>query len=292
MNVRYGRLLVLLIGLVAFSLSLAQFRGMDERIANRESGRVGGDACPVEYADAEFFIEINASAGDAGVQLKLDGTGWNELEMTDPLDNVILEVSAADGPGGSVGAQGLTEFFFESAEPSFEDQTLQELLDLFPEGDYEFVGLTTEGEEICGTAEFTHNIPAKPEPEVCVEDDDEVTICWDPVEDAFDDPNGAEVGDEIEIDMYRVVAEALDEEGEGLETLDVELPGDALCMSLPEEFVDLSPSGEFKFEVIATEDSGNQTIHEGEFALEDTEECDDDDGDSDDESPDDDSSDN
>ncbi len=233
--------------------------------------------CPVEFADAEFFIEINATDGDAGVQLMLDGVGWNELEMTDPLGNVILEVSASAGAGGSIGLQGLTEFFFESAEPSFDDQTLQELLDLFPEGEYEFSGLTTEGEEICGTAELTHNIPAEPEPEVEVEDEDEVEICWDAVEDPFDDPNGAEVGDEIEIDMYRVIVEALDEEGEGLETLDVELPSDALCMSLPEEFLALSPAGEFKFEVIATEESGNQTIFEGEFALDDDDDDDDDD---------------
>ena len=182
MNVRHGRPLIwLVMGSLAFSLALA------------------GDECAVEYDDAEFFIEINATDGDAGVQLMLDGEGWNELEMTDPFDNVILEVQASDGPGGSVGVQGLTEFFFESAEPSFDDQTLQELLDLFPEGEYEFVGVTTEGEEICGTAEFTHNIPAVPVPEVCV-DDDEVEICWDEVEGAFDDPNGAEVGDEIEID--------------------------------------------------------------------------------------------
>ena len=87
--------------------------------------------------------------------------------------------------------------------------------------------------------------------------------------------------DEIEIDMYRLVAEALDEEGEGLETLDIELPGDALCMSLPEEFVALTPTGLIKYEVLATEDSGNQTIFEGEFALDDTDECEDDDEDED-----------
>ena len=51
-----------------------------------------GEECPVEFDDAEFFIEINATDGDAGVQLMLDGVGWKELEMTDPLGNVILEV--------------------------------------------------------------------------------------------------------------------------------------------------------------------------------------------------------
>ena len=64
---------------------------------------------------------------------------------------------------------------------------------------------------------------------------------------------------------------ALDEEGEGLETLDIELPARSRRMSIPPEFLALSPVGEFKFEVIATEDSGNQTIFEDEFSLEDDE---------------------
>lgn len=246
------------------------------------SGPARAGDCDLEYDDAEFFIEINATDGDAGVQLMLDGEGWNEMEMTDPFDNLVLEILAPDGAHGSVGVQGLTEFFFESAEPSFDVQTLQELLDLFPEGEYAFRGLTTDGETICAEAEFTHDIPAIPEPEVCVEDGDEPTICWEEVEDPFDDPNGAEVGDEFEIDAYRLIVEAFDEEGEGLETLDVELPSDALCMSLPEEFVALSPVGVFKYEVIATEESGNQTIFEGTFELGDADDCEDEDDESED----------
>ena len=232
----------------------------------------------LEFEDAEFFIEVNGTDGDAGVQLKLDGVGWNALEIIDPNAATILDLVADENE--SIGLQGLTEFFFESAEPSFDDQTLAELLALFPEGEYEFEGVTTEGDPISATAEFTHNIPAVPEPTVLVEDDDEVTIRFDPVEDAFEDPSfpPADVGDDIEIDMYRIVVEALDEEGEGLQTLDVELPATLLRMSIPPEFLGLSPVGEFKFEVIATEESGNQTIFEGTFALDD----DDDDGDEDD----------
>jgi len=231
-------------------------------------GAAHAQECAVGFEDAEFFIEVNATDGDAGVQLMLDGEGWNDLEMVDPLQSLILEISASDGPGGSIVAQGLTELFFESAEPSFEAQTLQELFDLFPEGEYELTGVTTEGEEICGTAEFTHDIPAAPEPTVKVKGNGKkVTICWPPVEDPFEDPNGAAVGEEIEIEMYRVVVEALDEEGEGLQTLDVELPSTALCLSIPREFLRLSEAGEFSFEVIATEESGNQTIFADEFGV-------------------------
>jgi hypothetical protein len=247
-------------------------------------GQAGESQCDAEFDDAEFFIEVNGTDGDAGVQLNLDGEGWNELRMIDPNGVVILEVDAA--AGGGIGAQGLTELFFESAEPSFDEQTLQEMFDLFPEGEYTFAGVTTEGQSICATAEFTHNVPAIPEPEVEVEvecDGDEreieVEICWEAVEDPFADPNGADVGDEIEIDSYRLIVNALDEEGRENEALDVELPADALCMDLAEEFLALSPVGEFKYEVIATEESGNQTIFEDEFSIgdddEDDDECDD-----------------
>ncbi len=224
---------------------------------------VGQARAQVEFDDAEFFIEINGTDGDAGVQLKLDGEGWNNLEMTNPIGGILLELNADENE--SIGLQGLTEFFFESAEPSFDDQTLAELFVLFPEGEYAFAGTTTEGEVITATAEFTHNIPAIPETEVNVYDDGSVQINWVQVEDAFDDPNGATVGDDIEIDMYRVIVEALDEEGEGLETLDVEMPATSDRITLPGEFLALSPTGEFKYEVIATEESGNQTIFEGEF---------------------------
>ena len=51
----------------------------------------------------------------------------------------------------------------------------------------------------------------------------------------------------------------------------MELPSEGRCLTIPPEFLALSPSGEFKFEVIATEEDGNQTIFEGEFALDDDE---------------------
>ena len=86
MNVRSRRVLVgLVLGLAACSFTIAQYghtrpqaRESDRVVGVRgisQHAAVGGDACAVEYADAEFFIEINATAGDAGVQLMLDGTG-------------------------------------------------------------------------------------------------------------------------------------------------------------------------------------------------------------------------
>ena len=52
-------------------------------------------------------------------------------------------------------------------------------------------------------------------------------------------------------------------------------------MSIPPEFLGVSPVADFKYEVLATEESGNQIIFEGEFSLEDDDDDDDDDGDDD-----------
>ena len=81
----------------------------------------------IEFSDAAIRIEINDTDGDAGIQMFVDGEPWKTLKVVCPDGKRVLEVKAK----GSVRQQGLTELFFESAEPSFEDQTLEELKDLF-----------------------------------------------------------------------------------------------------------------------------------------------------------------
>src|SRR5439155_23019101 len=63
---------------------------------------------------------------------------------------------------GSVGMTGMTELFFESAEPSFQDLPLNELLARFREGPYTFNGTTVDGKNLSGKATLKHNIPAGP----------------------------------------------------------------------------------------------------------------------------------
>jgi hypothetical protein len=36
------------------------------------------------FSQAKIIIEINASAGDGGIQISVDGVGWNRLEVFDP----------------------------------------------------------------------------------------------------------------------------------------------------------------------------------------------------------------
>jgi hypothetical protein len=216
---------------------------------------VAAVAAPAAWAkkldDAELFIEINATDGDAGIQVFLDGVGWQRMKIFDPDGKKIVDTKNKN----SVKIQGITEFFFESAEPSFEVQSLEELMALFPEGRYTFQGTTTNGKKLTGKTTLTHDFPDQPLQVSPVDgatnvDPDNTVLEWELVP----DPPGSE------IISYEIVVETEDPEER---TFKVLLPPDATSVTVPPEFMAGGP--EFKWEVLAKEESGNQTISESEF---------------------------
>ncbi|MEJ2088766.1 MAG: hypothetical protein P8Y69_09910, partial [Gammaproteobacteria bacterium] len=85
---------------------------------------------------------------------------------------------------------------------------------------------------------------------------------WEEVEDSYDHPD-APVRD-IEIESYEVIAEVVD----GDVDFDIVLRSDDMQVTLPPEFMAAAESGDtIKYEVIAKEESGNQTITEGTFLM-------------------------
>lgn len=226
-----------------------------------------GRAATIQLDASEIFIEINWTAGDAGIQIFLDGEGWDSMQVSDPDGNTNVDVMADN----SVGEQGITELFFESAEPSFDEQTLEELLELFTEGRYSFLGETTEGDRLRGTAMLTHDLPCAPEIISATENDDgSLSLRWYPVTERLNTAVEPVVcgGGPINIAGYEVVVE-FERQGTG-ETFVVstELGSLANSLTVASDFLDslAGMNGEVKFEVIAREVSGNQTITEGEFA--------------------------
>jgi hypothetical protein len=154
----------------------------------------------------------------------------------------------------SVALQGLSEFFFESGEPSFAVVPLVQFLARFPEGQYTFVGESTENEVMTGTADFTHDIPdapniTNPEEDDSIDSTQPLVIEWDEVT----TPAG------IILEGYQVIVGR--EDGDG--TLEVELPGDVTSFPVPADF--FVPDAEYKVEVLSIEESGNQTITEIAF---------------------------
>jgi len=114
---------------------------------------------PVPFADARLIIEVNATDGDAGLQILLDGQPWNQVAVFRLDGQQIIDFKTA----GPVNDYGLTELFSESSEPPFTEFPLEQFKALFPEGVYTFVGTTIGGASLAGTATLTHNIPNGPE---------------------------------------------------------------------------------------------------------------------------------
>lgn len=206
-------------------------------------------AAAVPLSIARIYWEYNASAEDLGVHVFLDGEDWRELRIANPRDRTLFHVEGR-GPYREL---GMTELFFEGAEPSLAEVPLSDLLALFPEGTYEFEGTTVDGEEIEGEAEFTHAIPAGPAVSATVGAGDSLVIEWEPV--TSPPPGFPDLP--IAISGYQVI----------VGSFQVTLPPTATQVTVPPEFVASLGAGEHAFEVLAIEVGGNQTLTEGTFTL-------------------------
>ncbi len=239
----------------------------------------------IPFSEAHLFFELNNSDGDLGIHALIDGDAWKKLSIEDPNEREILNVRV----GGRLQRQGLTEIFFESAEPTFDELSPQQFFHRFPAGSYEIEGKTLDGKELESEVPLTHVMPAPPAPYVnglpmaqqCDEEDPgydatvtsaPVTISWDPVMKSHPDPNGGGAGVQPPVDVnihnYEVVLEvAVDVNGEEFNSkINVLLPPGETSITIPDGF--LAQGQEFKYEVLAREASFNQTAVESCFVLE------------------------
>jgi hypothetical protein len=203
------------------------------------------EVVPLEITDIHF--EYNSSANDLGVHVNLDGEDWKSLTITDPHGKTIFGVMGK-GPYQEL---GLTELFFEGAEPSLDEFPLDELLARFPEGDYGFSGKTVDNQPITGTGNLTHAIPAGPSVSVEMGPNDLLRIHWTAVTGT---PPGFPALP-IHIKGYQVL----------VDPFQVTVPANVLSVTISPEFVHSLAPGEHPFEVLAIEDGDNQTITEGTF---------------------------
>ena len=238
-----------------------------------------------EFDEFEVFIEINATDLDAGLQGKLDGEAWNYANVRGPNGRSIFRLN----PKGSLREHGVTEIQWESNEPPFEPSdeaedgyTLDEFLELFPEGEYKAWGRTVERVWLRNVTELTHDLPAGPNVTSHEEDDEvergsDLTITWNAVTTEFapDDPQGAGT-DPLGSDIvaYIVVAEydvlvnpdTEDEEVVTSRAVTIDVAADVLMAVIPADFLPADPGPgfglDFKIEVGAVEESGNTTFTE------------------------------
>jgi len=110
-------------------------------------------------SEAQLYFELNDTDGDLGIHGKADGDAWRKLRIEGPNDEVLLDIKVK----GMMRSQGLTELFFESAEPKFDELSPDEFFLRFPEGEYEIEAKTLDGEELEGEVALSHVIPAAPD---------------------------------------------------------------------------------------------------------------------------------
>ncbi len=69
----------------------------------------------IPFEEAFLFFELNDTDGDLGIHGKIDGDEWKQMEIKDPNGRRMMKIKAH----GRLKRQGVTELFFESAEPTF-----------------------------------------------------------------------------------------------------------------------------------------------------------------------------
>jgi hypothetical protein len=218
---------------------------------------------PPRLTQAKLLIEHNSTDEDTGFQGFADGDPWNELTISGPGNVDIVRVT----PAGGLFNFGLTELFFETDEPENAEVPIEEVLARLPEGTYTFRGVMVEGGgESTLTATFTHDIPAGPvltSPPDGAEDVDpsNTVVSWQPVTTDID-------GEPINVVGYQVIveedAEPLFPQGFAQPVFSVHLPATATTVTVPAEF--MQSGRDYEYEVLAIEESGNQTLASAAFA--------------------------
>jgi hypothetical protein len=233
------------------------------------------DEDELEFEEANIYLELNDTDGDLGIHGLIDGDAWKSLRIEDPNEGVLMTAWIR----GKLRRQGMTEFFFESAEPTFDEVSPAQFFRRFPEGTYEVEGVTLEGEEIEGEAELSHVMAAPPgnirvngQPAArnCDADDlsivsGRVTLDWDAVTRSH--PRIGTSGVPVRVELYEVVAE-IEREGKTPEVLvfSVTLPKWVTRFEFPKHFIRLADD-EVKFEIVTKLDNGNQTAVESCFEI-------------------------
>lgn len=214
---------------------------------------------------AKLVVEHNATDDDTGFQVFVDAEGWHQLQIIGP-NGIVTEVQGR----GPVNDLGMTELFFESVEPENAKLPIDQLLAMFPAGEYIFRASASKlggsSGTMIGSARLTHKIPrgvtlAEPGEDAVVPRGD-VTVRWEPSGKALD-------GTAATIIAYQLIIEK-DEDPHphmiGKRGLSMYLPASVTQITVPSAFFE--PESEYEWEVLAIEESGNQTLRSSAFRIE------------------------
>ena len=227
---------------------------------------LAGSKSPIPLKEAKLNIEHNATDHDTGFQGAIDSEGWKRLDVTGPDGEVVLTLRGR----GELGRLGLTELFFETVEPANADVPIEDVLARLPAGDYTIAGSSMENGEssgkTVGIALLTHAIPAGPEllspaAGATVPTTGQVAS-WGAVDKTI-------TGDDVNVIAYQLIIEKdvpPHPHVIGKLGLSMYLPASVTSIAIPDGF--LEPGTHYDWEVLAIEESGNQTLSSSDFSTE------------------------
>jgi hypothetical protein len=245
MKIKYFLMLTAMAFLIVAALGVGSTSAMN-------TAADGGVACDpvkgkkVTIATAKLIIEYNSTDDDIGVHGAFDDHGWSELCVYDPNGKQVLAVK----PQAQLKDLTMAGIFFESREPPADEFSFEDLKAKFPEGQYQVRGITFEGQALTGSATFTHDVIT------------DLVIEWEDVTETVN-------GNPVTITGYEIIitnVEHTDPHGFSQPIFDVHVPPDRNALAVPVEF--LEPGTEYELEVLALEESGNQTITVSSFITE------------------------
>jgi hypothetical protein len=217
----------------------------------------------IPLKDAKLNIEHNATDNDTGFQGFIDSEGWKSLDVTGPEGTVLTFKGR-----GKLAKLGVTELFFETVEPANADVPLAEMLSRLPAGNYKISGPAMENGESGGKTEgialLTHDIPAGPQlitpaPDAVIPTTGQVAS-WGAVSQTI-------TGGPVDIIAYQLIIEKDVPQHPhmiGKFGLSIYVPPTVTSMPIPTGF--LEPATAYKWEVLAIEVSGNQTLSSSQFS--------------------------
>jgi hypothetical protein len=230
---------------------------------------------PLEFGEAQLYFELNHTDGDLGIHGLIDGDEWKSLEIEAPNERLLLNVWVRN----NLRKQGMTEIFFESAEPSFDELAPAAFFKRFPQGTYEIEAITLDDEEMEAEVQLSHVLAGPPGSikvngkNAAVNCDatlpvvsEPVTLDWNAVTKSH--PTVGTPNANVTVLKYEVVGE-IEREGQNPDVLvfKADLPRNVTIFEFPESFTGLA-DGEMKFEIVTKLTNGNQTAVESCFEIE------------------------
>ena len=236
---------------------------------------LGQEAGELPFSEAQLYFELNHTDGDLGIHGLIDGDAWKSLEIEGPGEQLLMNVWIR----GSLRKQGMTEIFFESDEPSFDELSPAAFFKRFPQGIYEIEGITLEDDELEAEIRLSH-VMAGPPGGIKVNGknsavncdatlpvvSEPVTLDWNAVTRSH--PTVGTPNVNVTVLKYEVVGE-IEREGQNPDVLvfSADLPRNVTVFEFPESFTALA-DGEMKFEIVTKLTNGNQTAVESCFEIE------------------------